>query len=121
MDLIDLNSECAVKPIPVMCSGSVISGGSYAATARPYNIGKLRAVIPSYDPTNRAFSVYQYDVKQKWSPTVYTISGGVIRDTTPGSITSGGGAICGDKGYDTQSDEYTLVSWYLTAISGSAT
>ena len=116
-------SECKVKAMPAMCAGSLMvsSGGGYIydSSARAYNIGKLQAIVPSYDPTNSAFADQTYNVQQKWTPMIYTISGGAITSTHAGSTTGSGGIICSDKGYNTRNTEYSLVSWYLTAVEGS--
>lgn len=98
----------------------MVTPPTYAANAAPMAIGKLQADIPSYDPSNQQLQVYEFtaaDVTAIWSPTVYQISGGVIKanGVTSGGINTSGGEICTTTGYNTATPEYTLVTWYDAA------
>ena len=135
---------CGIFAIPPICDAStiissavVVSGGSICTDPPTYRdtktvsgivysggemaIGKLRAVLPSYDPSNAQLAVYGFtvaDVTNQWIPTVYTMSGGSMGVVTSGGIIPSGGNVynvCASNGYNTTNDQYTLVSWYTAA------
>jgi hypothetical protein len=131
-ELLTSGASCSIFQIPPVCSGAALNGAPPSGDLEPanykatYPIGALAATLRGYDPSNNAFQLYNFlpsDVMARWTPGVYQISGGVVMSYTPGQVLTPGATVSAGlqcaSNYNTDTEEYTLVSWYRTAIAGS--
>ena len=128
-----LNTNCPVFNIPALCDAAIITSGASVSTpgAEPYYavaypIAALATDLRGYDPSNNALQAYEFtvaDVMMRWEPFIYQISGGIILSTISGRVVSESvsstGLTCASN-FNTNLDEYTLVSWYRTAEQAAA-
>jgi len=132
---------CYVKQIPKVCNGAIVvtSGDSQCipeadsmciynySGAAIYNTGRLRSVLPGYNPANTVLSAFDFtptDLLRVWIPAIYEISGGTIVNSSGGSapiISSGGSYTVCEESYNVADNPYWVVSWHEPAkLAGSA-
>lgn len=131
---------CYAGRIPVLCSGAIMQTSGGQCTPKRddmcitdyyggavYNIGRLRSVLPGYNPANTVLYAYKFDANdllRAWAPAVYSVSGGVITIESQGSaeiVSSGAEYTVCKENYNIEDDPHWVISWHEPAmIAGSS-
>ena len=131
---------CYAATMPTLCSGALIqvidsdctpdsnteiSGAVIYSGGAVYNIGRLRSILPGYNPANTGLKEYAFtsaDLMVKWIPAIFEISGGIIISSSSGGVASGGtaiNAVC-QSSYNEEDNPHWIISWHEPAAAAGA-